>query len=91
MVQNQLAEAKGQDVQVDINSSGGDVFAGSEIYSALKEYSGFVTIRIVGLAASAASIVAMAGDQVLMSPTSQLMIHNTSVMNYGDYRSMDHM
>lgn len=80
-----------EDVEVSINSGGGDVFAGSEIYTELKSYNGNVTTRIVGLAASAASVIAMAGDKVLMSPTSQLMIHNVWSRAGGDYRDMEHM
>jgi ATP-dependent Clp protease, protease subunit len=82
--------ANGSDLDVEINSGGGDVFAGSEIYTALKEYPGNVTIKVVGIAASAASIIAMAGNKILMSPTSQMMIHNASVIARGDYRDMDH-
>lgn len=63
------------DVTVDIASDGGDVFAASEIYTLLKKYSGKVTVNIQGLAASAASVIAMAGDQVNISPTAQIMIH----------------
>lgn len=79
-----------EEVEVIINSGGGNVFAGSEIYTALKEHTGQVTVKIYGLAASSASIIAMAGDKVLMSPTSQMMIHNVSVQNQGDYRTMEH-
>lgn len=63
------------DVTVDIASDGGDVFAASEIYTLLKKYSGKVTVNIQGLAASAASVIAMAGDQINISPTAQIMIH----------------
>ena len=79
-----------EDVEVNISSGGGDVFAGSEIFSALKEHKGNVTVKIVGLAASAASVIAMAGDKVLMSPTAQLMIHNVSTTVGGDYRDFKH-
>ena len=81
--------ASGNDIEININSGGGSVFAGSEIYTALKEYEGDVTVKIVGLAASAASVIAMAGDKVLMSPTAQIMIHNAHVRAQGDYRDMD--
>lgn len=77
-------------IEVVINSGGGDVYAGSEIYTILKDYAGDVTTKIVGVAASAASVVAMAGKQVLMSPTAQMMIHNVSGGNWGDYRSHEH-
>lgn len=78
------------EVEVSINSGGGDVFAGSEIFTALKEYKGNVTVKIVGLAASAASVIAMAADKVLISPTAQLMIHNVSTSVGGDYRTFEH-
>ena len=80
----------GKDVEISINSGGGDVFAGSEIFTALKEYSGNVTVKIVGIAASAASVIAMAGDKVLISPTAQMMIHNVSTAAGGDYRTFEH-
>lgn len=85
-----LDKAKGEPVEVYVNSPGGEVFSGSEIYTALKEYPGKVTVSIVGIAASAASVIAMAGDVVRMSPTSQMMIHNISSRASGDYRAMDH-
>lgn len=77
-------------IEVIINSGGGDVFAGSEIYTALKEYQGEVVIKVVGLAASAASVIAMAGDKVLISPTAQMMVHNVSTYGDGDYRDFEH-
>lgn len=76
-------------VEVTINSGGGDVYAGSEIYTALKDYAGVVTVKIVGLAASAASLIAMSGDKVLISPTAQIMIHNVSTVLYGDHQALD--
>jgi ATP-dependent Clp protease, protease subunit len=95
IVHDQLAEANGQPVEVDINSGGGDVFAGSEIYSALRAYSlngGRVTVNIVGLAASIASVIAMAGDVVRITPVGQIMIHNAHINGAsGDYRDMNHM
>ncbi|NBI05770.1 head maturation protease, ClpP-related [Senegalia massiliensis] len=84
-----LDDLDGEDVEVEINSGGGSVFAGSEIYTALKSYKGNVTVKIVGIAASAASVIAMAGNKVMMSPTGQMMIHNSSVSVTGDYRQMD--
>lgn len=88
-VEQSLNNADG-DVTVEINSGGGSVFAGSEIYTMLRDYKGKVTIKITGLAASAASVIAMAGDKVLMSPTAQMMIHNATISTHGDYREMDH-
>ena len=88
-VSEQLEDSN-DNIVVEINSGGGSVFAGSEIYTMLKSYTGEVTVRIVGIAASAASVIAMAGNKVLMSPTSQLMIHNATIATHGDYREMDH-
>lgn len=76
----------GEPVEVIINSGGGDVYAGSEIYTALRSYEGDVTVKIVGIAASAASVIAMAGDVVEISPTAQLMIHNVSARVQGDHQ-----
>lgn len=85
-----IETAKGEDLEVDINSGGGDLYAGSEIYTMLKSYKGSVTTKITGVAASAASIIAMAGDKVLMSPTAEMMIHNVQSETRGDYRDMAH-
>lgn len=89
-VNKQLQQANGDDLEVIINSGGGSVFDASEIYTALKDYKGKVTVKIVGIAASAASVIAMAGDKIMMSPTAQMMIHNASTYAQGDYRDMDH-
>ena len=83
-----LEEASGEDVDIDINSGGGDVFAGSEIYSAIRAYPGKVNIHVVGLAASAASVVACAGRSD-MAPTAQMMVHNVSAYATGNYHDMD--
>ena len=77
-------------VEVIINSPGGYVDAGSEIYTTLKDYAGEVTVKIVGMAASAASVVAMAGDKTLISPTAQMMIHNVSGGVRGDHNTLRH-
>lgn len=77
-----------EDVEVIINSGGGDVFAGSEIYTTLKAYPGNVHVKVVGVAASAASVIAMAGQTIEMSPTAQMMIHNASTIAMGDDREM---
>lgn len=82
-----LREANGEDIDVYINSPGGDVFAGSEIYTALREYPGKVRIKIVGIAASAASVVAQAGESEI-SPTGMFMIHNVKTDAHGDYNDM---
>ncbi|WP_142413069.1 head maturation protease, ClpP-related [Hathewaya massiliensis] len=88
-VNNTLLEANGDDIEVLINSYGGAVHVGSEIYTSLKDYPGNVTVKIVGLAASAASVVAMGGNKCLMSPTAQMMLHNAATGASGDYRVMD--
>jgi ATP-dependent protease ClpP protease subunit len=87
-VSDELAEANGEDVIVRINSNGGDVFAGSEIYDLLASYSGKITIRVVGMAASAASVIAMAGTSEI-APTGMMMIHNVRSYAEGDYRDME--
>lgn len=79
-----LRHIGGDDVVVNINSPGGDFFEGLAIYNLLREYEGRVTVRILGLAASAASIIAMAGDEIHIGRTAFLMIHNTWVMAAGD-------
>ena len=80
----------GEPIEVHINSGGGDVYAGSEIYTALRSYPGDVTVKIVGIAASAASVIAMAGDTVEISPTAQIMIHNVSTQVNGDHNALLH-
>ncbi|HGN7345305.1 TPA: head maturation protease, ClpP-related [Staphylococcus aureus] len=77
-----------EDIDIIINSGGGDVYSGSEIYTSLKAYPGKVKIKIVGVAASAASVIAMAGDHIEMSPTAQMMIHNAWTMAMGDTNEM---
>lgn len=72
------------DIIIWINSPGGDCIAAAQIYNMLMEYKGNVTVKIDGLAASAASVIAMAGSKVLMSPVSLLMIHNPATMAFGD-------
>lgn len=64
-----------EDVELNVASNGGDVFAASEIYTMLKNYQGNVTVNVQGIAASAASVITMAGDTVNISPTAQIMIH----------------
>jgi len=90
-VSDQLAAANNEDIEVEINSPGGSVFDASEIFTALKEYKGHSTGKIGSLAASAASVIAMGVDRLLMSPTGQMMIHNAKGNGSGDYRDMDHM
>ncbi len=76
------------DVVIWINSPGGDCVAASQIYSMLMDYRGKVTVKIDGIAASAASVVAMAGTEVLMAPTALMMIHNPATMAFGDHTDM---
>lgn len=85
---NELNEFKGQDLTVWISSYGGSVFAGASIYNALKEHKGKVTVKIDDKAMSAASVIAMAGDEILMSPTAVLMIHNPMTGGYGDMHDL---
>lgn len=77
-------------IDVNINSGGGSVFAASEIYTMLKAYDGKVVVNIQGLAASAASVIAMAGDEVNMSPTSQMMIHKAATYTAGNADDLSH-
>ena len=81
-----------KNVTVHINSPGGDVMAGAEIYSALREHSmngeGTVTVIVTALAASAASIIAMAGDRILMHPVAYMMIHNPWTVAMGDAKEL---
>lgn len=78
------------DVTVNINSNGGDVFAASEIYTLLAQHKGKVDVYIQGLAASSASVIAMAGDVVHISPTAQIMIHKAWSENQGNSDDMSH-
>lgn len=77
------------DLTVVINSPGGDVFAGLAIYNALVNHNGNVTVRVDGLAASIASVIAMAGDKIIMSPGSMIMIHRPSVCAMGTVDDME--
>ncbi len=76
------------DITVWINSPGGDCVAAAQIYNMLSNYKGKVTVKIDGIAASAASVIAMAGDTVLVSPVSMLMIHNPATIAWGDHAEM---
>lgn len=79
-----LAAAGGQDVTVVINSPGGDYFEGLAIYNLLRDYAGQITVKVLGIAASAASVIAMAGSEVLIARAGFLMIHNAWVTTSGD-------
>ena len=76
------------DITVWINSPGGDCVAASQIYSMLMDYKGAVTVKIDGIAASAASVIAMAGTSVLMAPTALMMVHNPLTVAIGDTEEM---
>lgn len=75
-------------ITVWINSPGGDCVAAAQIYNMLANYKGTVTVRIDGIAASAASVIAMAGTKVIMSPVSMMMIHNPMTIAFGDSANM---
>jgi len=75
-------------VTIWINSPGGDCVAASQIYAMLMDYKGDVTVKIDGVAASAASVIAMAGTKVLMAPTALMMIHNPATLAIGDSAEM---
>lgn len=83
-----LSDQKGKNINVWVDSWGGDVFAGVGIYNALKEHKGKVTVKIDGKAVSAGSVIAMAGDEILMSPGSIIMIHNAWGMAVGESKDM---
>lgn len=82
-------ESDSGDITVWINSPGGNVFAGAQIYTMLRDYPGKVTVKIDAVAASAASVVAMAGDTVLMSPVAMLFVHDPSTIAMGNARDME--
>lgn len=89
-VTDALKNANGEDITLEINSPGGYIDAGSEIYTELMEYPGTVNAKIVGYACSAASWIALAADHVAMSPTAQMMIHRASggaIGNSSDMKS----
>lgn len=88
LFKSELSNYKG-DITVWLNSPGGDCFAASEIYTALKEHKGSITVKIDGIAASAASVITMAGDMVEMSPTSMLMCHNPAMMLFGEAAELE--
>lgn len=76
-------------VTIWLNSPGGDCIAASQIYSMLMDYKDDVTVKIDGIAASAASVIAMAGTRVLMAPTALMMIHNPMTLAYGNHEDME--
>ena len=76
------------DIVIWLNSPGGDCIAASQIYAMLMDYPGNVTVKIDGIAASAASVIAMAGTKVLMAPTALMMVHNPLTVAIGDSEEM---
>lgn len=90
-VAKQMKKASNNEqLEIHINSGGGSVFSGSEIYTMLKDYKGDVIVKIVGVAASAASVIAMSGKKIMLSPTGQIMIHNASTSGRGDHNEHQH-
>ena len=87
MFRDELESGVG-DVTVWINSPGGDVFAAAQIYNMLMDYPHDVTVKIDALAASAASVIAMAGTKVCMSPVAMMMVHNPATIAIGDTEEM---
>ena len=88
MFRSELNAAEG-DIDLWINSPGGDCYAAAQIYNMLMEYKGNVNVKIDGIAASAASVVAMAGTIVEMSPVATIMIHNPMTVSIGDTHEME--
>ena len=88
MFRSELNAAEG-DIDLWINSPGGDCYAAAQIYNMLMEYKGNVNVKIDGIAASAASVVAMAGSTVEISPLGMLMIHNPMTVSIGDTHEME--
>jgi len=84
----QLA-SRGGDLTVWINSGGGECFAAAQIYNLLKEHPGKITVKIDALAASAASVIAMAGDTVLISPVALVMVHNPATELFGEVADLE--
>ena len=87
LFKDELESGEG-DVTVWINSPGGDCIAAAQIYNMLSAYKGKVTVKVDGIAASAASVICCAGDTVLMSPVSMMMIHNPATIAFGDHTEM---
>lgn len=89
-IQEQLEQAGGKDIQLNISSPGGDVTAAAEIYTMLQQYSGKVTGTIQGIAASAASVISEACDHLVISPTATMMIHRASMWGEGNTNDFGH-
>ena len=89
IVNSVLRKAKGEDIKVNINSPGGDFFEGVTIYNMLREHEGAVSVNVIGLAASAASIIAMAADDLNIAKSGFLMIHNSWGLVIGNQHDMN--
>lgn len=89
-VEMQIEAAKGEELEIEINSPGGDVYAGSEIFTSIRAYEGDTVGKVVGVAASAAGVAAMGCKKLLITPTGQIMVHNVWSRAQGDYRDMEH-
>ena len=87
-IRKAVEKASGEQLDIYIDSGGGEIHAGSNIYTDLMSYQSDVNIYVIGLAASSASVIAMAG-KLLMSPTAMMMVHNVAMVAGGDYREMD--
>ncbi|MCE2160255.1 Clp protease ClpP [Streptococcus thermophilus] len=90
MVQDAIENDKDEEITLNIASNGGDVFAASEIYTMLKASGKRIVVNVQGLAASAASVISMAGDTVRISPTAQIMIHKASTGIRGNSDDLEH-
>lgn len=87
-INDEIAQANGKPLNIHINSYGGEVFEGFAIYNNLKNYAGRKVVYVDGIAASIASVIAMAGDEVYMNKASMLMIHNASGVAVGNAEEM---
>lgn len=87
-INDEIAQANGKPLNIHINSYGGEVFEGFAIYNNLKNYAGKKVVYVDGIAASIASVIAMAGDEIYMNKASMLMIHNASGIAYGNAEEM---
>ena len=89
-IQQALEDANGDDVEFHVNSPGGEVFSGYDIYNMIKSYKGKTTSKLIGLAASCASFIPMASDKVLAAPMAMMMIHGASTITQGNQQSHEH-
>lgn len=85
-IKAELSNANGEDVEFQVNSPGGDVFAGYEIFNTIRNYEGYTTSRLVGLAASCGSFIPLASEKVIAEPLSMMMIHGASTSTWGNQR-----